>query len=106
MKSMRAFFTTKTYSNVGDVLHLDALKLKLAENVVSASSIPAFSRTLRLEKSCYDRRRKGDDTRKTMKAVKTTTKKKKNKEEKALRFHLTQTSSKKTTTSVRTALTT
>ena len=49
-KSMRAFFTTKTYSNVGDVLHLDALKLKLAENVVSASFIPAFFRELlRLE---------------------------------------------------------
>ena len=49
-KSMRAFFTTKTYSNVGDVLDLDALKMKLAENVVSASFVPAFFRELlRLE---------------------------------------------------------
>ena len=45
-KSMRAFFTTKTYSNVGDVLDVDALKMRLAEDIVSVSFVPAFFREL------------------------------------------------------------
>ena len=92
-------FTTKTYSNVGDVLDLDALKMKLAENVVSASFVPAFFRELlRLEEEQEEVEYESANTR-----TKTITKKRKNKKRKKRNAPISSYSNvfkKKTTTSV------